>query len=103
MSQQQWKKFQFFETIQLINEATKKASFASSAPARSSSIIEEDEAPRLMSEIGQGKFIVRMLELFFVGTAKGKIFICVNEFVKNSFQAHNTHILFMLKPPNASV
>lgn len=56
-----------------------------------------------MSEIGQGKFIVRMLELFFVGTAKGKVFICVNEFVKNSFQAHNTHILFMLKPPNASV
>lgn len=102
MSQQQWKKFQFFETVQLINEA-KKGSFAPTAPSRTSSIIDDDEQPRLMNEISQSNFIVRMLELFFVGTSRGKVYICVNESIKSSFQAHNNHMLFMSKPPNASV
>lgn len=102
MSQQQWKKFQFFETIQLINEA-KKGSFISTAPSRTSSLIEDDEVPKLMNEIPQSSFVVRMLELFFVGSSKGKVFICVNEFIKGNFQAHNSHMLFMSKPPTSSV
>ena len=100
MSQVQWKKFQFFDVKNLSAETSK----SSSANTRSTSVAAVSEASEPdpdsitnLSEITKMRFLCNILGLFYVGTTSGRIFVCVSEVVKSSFQAHSHNLYCMAK------
>jgi hypothetical protein len=97
MASQKWKRLQFFQPISLLSEVRK----ASSEPKLKAA--QTDDKARFIHEINDFSFMLRISDMFFIGSARGVVCVCINDLVKGKFNAYNNKLLVMTKSPRNSV
>jgi hypothetical protein len=98
MASQKWKRLQFFQPISLLSEVRK-----TSSESKLKAAAQTDDEARFIHEINDLSFMLRISDMFFIGSARGIIFVCINDLVKGRFNAYNNKLLVMTKSPRNSV
>ena len=98
MSQAQWKKFPFFETAVLIGDSqAPKRGLAASPKSQMQPEEVNPEDVRSLSDLPKIAFVVQIMGVFYVAVQSGRIYVCTNNDIRKSFDAHSSGISFLQK------